>query len=185
MTRTKHSAPRRTNEAGLAKLFEDLKGKYFAGRLRRYRVRFSRVRLAERGHCDWKRCLILIDGSLASQPEHLRETLVHEMCHVGSPFHGKAFQTNLRRLAELGERAAAVELEKVEKRTPFGALAFQFRHSIRDAILLDRFQGTYIQLVSAISRDYGIRPREFSRKFPWARQTFRNALKEAALNESE
>ncbi|MGH7860263.1 MAG: hypothetical protein ACREQY_23285 [Candidatus Binatia bacterium] len=36
-------------------------------------------------------------------PEGERQALLHQMCHIGSPGHGRAFQRKLARLARMGE----------------------------------------------------------------------------------
>jgi predicted metal-dependent hydrolase len=36
----------------------------------------------------------------------LRQTLLHEMCHIGDPYHGHRFLSKLRKLAQAGEKWA-------------------------------------------------------------------------------
>ena len=42
-------------------------------------------------------------------PERLRQALLHEMCHIGEPYHGRRFQAKLARLAAAGESWAEKE----------------------------------------------------------------------------
>lgn len=50
---------------------------------------------------------ILIASGLA--PGLVRQTMLHEMCHIGSPGHGRRFRATLARLAGTGEGWASRE----------------------------------------------------------------------------
>ncbi len=88
----------------LDQLFETLNRELFAGRLPKYRVRTGPARNGEYGFIDEAEHTIWI-----CQEENLRATLLHEMCHIGTPGHGRAFRAKLRRLATLGEAWAQEE----------------------------------------------------------------------------
>jgi hypothetical protein len=96
------------------RLFDALNQQFFGGRLPAYTVR-ERQRIPgmgeeQVGKCDDLRRTIWLISGLA--PDMRRQTLLHEMCHVGCPgFHGKRFQKRLLKLAALGEEWAREEAE--------------------------------------------------------------------------
>lgn len=96
----------------LNELFLDLRARYFPDRLRSYSVIVDDELDHMSGYCDSTLRLIGINGSLLNSPLDLRLTLVHEMCHVGIPSHGRAFREELLRVARLGEPAAVLELRR-------------------------------------------------------------------------
>ena len=88
----------------LDQLFDDLNGTYFAGSLPKYRVRMGPSQGGEYGWIDERAHTIWL-----SDPSRPRETLLHEMCHIGTPGHGRRFRIKLRRLARMGEPWAHAE----------------------------------------------------------------------------
>ena len=88
----------------LDRLFDTLNRECFAGRLPKYRVRTRTSQCGEYGCIDEEEQTIWI-----CHAANLRTTLLHEMCHIGTPGHGRAFRAKLRRLAALGERWAREE----------------------------------------------------------------------------
>src|SRR5262249_5712918 len=103
----------------LQRLFKALNREFFGGRLPHYRVRLRKQRfLGEKRSCE--------DDPRTIYPpmmdaEETRGTLLHEMCHSGTPGHGQRFQRKLSRLASMGEAWAAEEVE-------------QYREAIRDQV---------------------------------------------------
>ncbi len=106
--RLPHMLPER-----LQALFEKLNHQLFGGRLPRYMVRFgpSGRLVAESGYCDSERKTIYVDPNPPTRAL-LRQVLLHEMCHIGTPGHGSRFQKKLRRLAALGETWANREADE-------------------------------------------------------------------------
>jgi len=89
----------------LAVLYDEFNQTFFRGRLPRYRVRRDRFDdPGQFGLCRQEKQTILIRPGLDGND--LRETLLHEMCHIGSTGHGKRFQAKLARLESLGEKWA-------------------------------------------------------------------------------
>ena len=67
----------------------------------------------QEGHCDKRRHRILIDRSLSDGDQ--RRVLLYEMCHIGTPGHGRRFRAKLTRLAQMGEAWAGVERRQYEE----------------------------------------------------------------------
>ncbi len=88
----------------LDSLFDRLNAGLFDGRLPTYRVRRCPPQAGERGFIDEKARTIWICTS-----SETRETLLHEMCHIGTPGHGRRFRAKLKRLARRGESWAQAE----------------------------------------------------------------------------
>jgi hypothetical protein len=103
----------------LTALYNVLNRTHFQGALPRYRVRREPLppgprepgASVEAGHCWSNRALIVIGYGLSPRQE--RRILLHEMAHVATleslQPHGPAFQRELLRLADLGERWARQE----------------------------------------------------------------------------
>jgi hypothetical protein len=85
-------------------LFDRLNAGLFDGRLPKYRVGRCTPRNGERGFIDDEARTIWICA-----PGETRETLLHEMCHIGTPGHGRRFRAKLKRLARGGESWAQAE----------------------------------------------------------------------------
>jgi hypothetical protein len=85
-------------------LFDKLNTELFGGRLPKYRVLPGMPRNGARGFIDDETRTIWICA-----PEEIRETLLHEMCHIGTPGHGRTFRAKLKRLARSGEKWAEAE----------------------------------------------------------------------------
>jgi len=91
-------------DLGLDSLFDGLNGDLFAGRLPKYRVRRCTPRNGERGFIDEETRTIWICAL-----GETRETLLHEMCHRGTPGHDRRFRAKLKRLSRRGESWAQAE----------------------------------------------------------------------------
>src|SRR5438105_3964594 len=113
MRGVKSTRPRHVENAGqiqeLANLFQDLNKRFWRGRLRAYRVIYSKLPGNTRGVCNSKRRTIYIREGL--QGDQLRRVLLHEMCHIGCRYHGRKFLAHLAHLAEQGEAWANLEIE--------------------------------------------------------------------------
>jgi len=87
-----------------ASLYAQLNREFFRDRLPVYRVRFRQFdRPGQEGECKPTARTILLATPLKGDPQKLRQVLLHEMCHIGSPGHGLRFQAKLARLAANGE----------------------------------------------------------------------------------
>ena len=85
-------------DTDLDALFDHLNADLFDGRLPKCQVRRCAPRTGERGFIQGETRTIWI-----CTPRETRETLLHEMCHMGTPGHGRRFRTKLRHLARRGE----------------------------------------------------------------------------------
>ena len=75
-------------------LFDRLNADLFEGRLSMHRARGCAPRTGERGFIEEEARTIWI-----CTPREIRETLLHEMCHIGTAGHGRTFRARLRHLA--------------------------------------------------------------------------------------
>lgn len=91
-------------DTALDTLFDELNADLFAGSLPKYRVQQCPPRNGERGFIDEATRTIWVCA-----PDEARETLLHEMCHIGTPGHGRQFRAKLKRLARSGETWAEAE----------------------------------------------------------------------------
>jgi hypothetical protein len=109
----------------LTTLFNQLNHTHFNGSLPRYRVQREPMEpwrpgpdtAFVGGHC-WSHLHLIVIG-YGFSPRQERRTLLHEMVHVvthwNTPAHGRAFQQELLRLADLGERWARQEAIDFER----------------------------------------------------------------------
>ena len=95
------------NMTQLQQLFDDYNQQFFLGRLPKYRVRFSHS-IHSHGECRSQDHVILLSRRVPQ--EELRQYLLHEMCHIGCPDHGKRFKSKLQKLADQGEEWAVEEI---------------------------------------------------------------------------
>ena|SRR6266446_2936686 len=112
-------------QGNLTTLYNGLNRTHFHNALPRYRVRREPMKpldsgpanAFEAGHCWSHQHLIVIGYGLS--PHQERRVLLHEMAHVATPenlpVHDRAFQLELRRLADLGERWARQEASDFER----------------------------------------------------------------------
>jgi hypothetical protein len=89
--------------ANLNCLFDEANQRWFGGKLRRRKVRWSSFphkQHGQRGLYDIKRRTIYIRRGLPI--EDLLPVLLHEMCHIGCHHHGKQFVAKMARLKSMG-----------------------------------------------------------------------------------
>jgi hypothetical protein len=73
----------------IASLYRRLNREFFRGRLPAYRIRFRQFAMrGKEGECGAKARTITLAIHLKRDPTRLRQRLLHEMCHIGSPGHG-------------------------------------------------------------------------------------------------
>jgi hypothetical protein len=119
---------------GLTALFARLNHDLFYGKLPRYRVlladfgkselKTAYCSLPERKIVFWRAA---VEGPHPLPDDRIRETLLHEMCHIGPPYtgipwmsHGRGFQRRMIRLYEQGEEWVAYHLEEFMEGNPYG-----------------------------------------------------------------
>lgn len=165
------------------RLYEELNRRYFRGRLPHYRVRFVRRLFPDSagtfyGRCDSDRKLILLRHDRAPGAPTLRQSLLHEMCHIGAPGHGKRWQAKMRRLAALGEtwaeQEAARYAEEIRHRRPFAAQIKDFLEQLAYTEIAYRWP-TVLRLTAL---EVGKKPRDLLHVAPWVRNVWTRLMKE-------
>jgi hypothetical protein len=135
-TSTSSQRPRRSGDipstTRLAALYEDLNRTLFEGRLPPYRLQFRPFERGDQvGYYNRETRTIELATSLQPDPEQLRQALLHEMCHIGSPGHGRRFQEKLSRLAAKGESWAEDQRRQYADR-PHTSLTAEIAQEIDD-----------------------------------------------------
>jgi hypothetical protein len=158
----------------LDQLYDALNREFFRARLPPYTVRLG-YRLGY-GFCDTAHRRILLRSGLSESTvptarHTLRQTLLHEMCHIGTRYHGKRWQAKMLRLADRGETWARDEAREYQREAPpFGA---RVKHVLEDYCWA-RVDGvmTWRRALTAVAREFGLTPGEFVAKAPWARRAW-------------
>lgn len=164
-------------------MFEELNAAYFGGKLPRYTVGFSRRLPGGRhtmGRCDDEHKEIMISEDLAPSWKVVRETLLHEMCHIGCPSHGRRFQERLKALADRGETWALEDLRDYTEMT-WPKIQALTKTALADAAMdLSRRGGTVpTRLTEGIANQLGYSLVELRRSMPWVDASWRIARREA------
>lgn len=90
----------------------------------------------------------------------MRRVLLHEMCHIGAPNHGKKWQSIMMRLADMGETWAKNEVEDSDT---WNQEMGNLRDSL-DELARVRPRQRLVSLMSGISKEYGFTYQEFKKK---------------------
>ncbi len=157
-------------------LYHDLNRQFFNGKLPRFRVVLCCLYGSLHGECLPERRLIRLDRSL--DPETMRRTLLHEMCHIGSLGHGTRFQNKLLQLATQGEKWARDEAEPYRSNPGLGTALRDLRQTLDD-VAGQGPRPSFPALVRRLSKDWGRRPKDLLRMAPWLKAAWRKACKEA------
>lgn len=144
----------------LQKLFTEFNKKYFGGRLRPVKVRRSATMGQKLGEYRPKSKTILIRRGL--EGSDLIETLLHEMCHIGTTDHGPKFRRVQARMREMGAPLGVSDLAWLKQ--PYRSPRFEIQERI-DAFLLEAgaVAWTWPQIRRALAADFGTTPRYFDR----------------------
>lgn len=156
----------------LQNLYEELNKRFFRNRLPRYNVRIS-PSLPSHGKCLSDRRTILLRPM---EPGLLRQFLLHEMCHIGSPDHGQRFQAKLQAIADEGETWAAEELKTIRRAPSWPQEMANLRIKLDEIALLSphwRFR----DVLRWASPDLGMRPSELVKRAPWLKAAWRKACR--------
>ena len=165
----------------LRKLFADLNGQYFGGRLPQYRIHVCRI--GSSGFCNWRRRVITIapEGDQTTQ----RDTLIHEMVHAATKCgHSPKFYAELGRLKTLGlsipEASQDTDGPKPRLKKDY------FVNEAKDALASDR-EIAYADVVRKINCEYGYADSvsAFNRHYPWAKRAFRIAINEITIYQKQ
>ena len=173
------------------RLFDELNERYWHGRLPRYRVIFQAALYGGRlGFCDDKTRTILLLRSL--NRKELRLTLLHEMCHIGTPSdeesHGPRFLRNLHRLMRLGEPKLLKDIELYDGTANEKEIAalqagrtLISERTLGQVVLddlnsLDLVPGSrprWPKVRRWLAKQYRLAPSRLDRLVPWAEQEWR------------
>jgi hypothetical protein len=165
-TRLPHLSPDR-----LQALFHELNGQFFRGRLPKYSIRVGQSPKANRasGYCDSESQTIFLDPNPPTF-EETRRVLLHEMCHIGCPWHGVKFQKKLRALAVAGEQWAEAEADKYaegnaqRRREPVTA---EIARRLKD-MALEGPEAGWPAALRVLAFEVGLPEGELARIAPWA-----------------
>ena len=168
------------NGTQLRKLFQQFNAQYFDGRLPSYSIRV----VDRKGRCNGEiykqRRLIEIQSEM---PEDLTISfLVHEMAHAAtSEHHGMPWKREMIRLRKAG--APLIEADRRIKLDDWDGVRVskkQFRPFVEDALFGGAPNITLNAAVRGFIHDEGGAKTisEFLKRYPWARQMFRNLKKE-------
>jgi SprT-like family len=162
----------------LTALYHELNQRFFGGRLPRYRVTFARPRVSGwHGECFPAQRLIRLRRGLTG--EELRRTLLHEMCHIGAPDHGRRWQAKLARLGEQGETWVQDELEGYQQNPlTWPQLLAELKDGLEDLAHQDP-RPSLATLRRYAADTLTCQPGEVLRKVPWLPAAWRNACARA------
>ena len=170
--------------------FEDFNRRYFRGRLPSYRVivteRF-RTRMAGTwyGESDDATRTIRLRAGL---PDHSTGTalrdpswpkvLLHEMCHIGHPGHGKRWQARMQKLAHLGEEWARTEAAEYRgQQSPKTSLTAEIKKCLED-LTSQRELPSWRSALRATAYELGRPGREILHIAPWAPSVWKRLARE-------
>ena len=161
-------------------LYGQLNGQFFRGRLPADAVRFRRFDVhGKEGECSPESRTILLATGLKRDPERLRQVLLHEICHIGAPDHGRRFQAKLAKLAAAGESWAEQERRQLAERPRGWSVTQEIAQAIGDAAL-DNPDARWSSAVLRMLANYiGRSPRETLRIAPWAPRRWERVRSEA------
>lgn len=165
----------------LPKLFSEYNRIFFRGRLPAYQVRYFDIEPQFlRGLCDTKNRTIFIHREITG--EELKQLLLHEMCHIGAPYHGQKFLKRLQRLADLGEEWASEEIELHKNAPSWNQLMAGLRNTISDWSFEVDDSVTFDEILPYLAYEVNMSSEELLKSAPWARAAWENARKEAKID---
>jgi len=141
------------------------------------------------GRCDDERRLILLNRNIRDAGE-ISRVLLHEMCHIGIPDHGRRFMRRLRHLAECGEQWAPDECKgytPISEDNPYGCHTYNQQvanlRGTLDEIAMwmvqDEKKCSFRQILGFIGLDLGLSDEELLRRMPWIPRAWKNAHRNA------
>jgi hypothetical protein len=129
------------------------------------------------GECDSEKHIIFIREGVSG--DDLKHFLLHEMCHIGEPSHGKRFLKRLQHLAEMGEMWAINEIESYKKAPNWNQSMANLRHTISDWSLELERSITFEDVLTPLAHELGVTPGELLKSAPWVKAAWENSRKEA------
>jgi len=159
----------------LQQLFDDCNQQFFHGRLPKYRVRFTNS-IYYYGECRPQNHVILLSRRVPQ--EELRQYLLHEMCHIGCPDHGKRFTSKLQKLADQGEEWAVEEIRLYREALTWNQEMANIKQNLEE-IALNPSRPTFSQVNKHFAKGLGLSPTAMRNKIPWLRAAWEKACNEA------
>ena len=158
--------------SSLTNLYNALNLQFFGSGLPPYRVRHRPSRWpGQYGECDDASQTIHLSPNLSE--DELRQALLHEMCHIGTPGHGVRFRAKLLRLARMGEAWAEIERAQYEEASRITLpLKTQIRHTLQD-IAVEHPGLRWPQVLRMVSAEVCKTPGEIRRIAPWAQRVWK------------
>jgi hypothetical protein len=155
-------------------LYHELNRRFFGGKLPRYRVTFAQARRSGwDGECFPDRRLIQLRRGLAG--DELRRSLLHEMCHIGAPGHGRRFLAKLARLVDQGEAWAQEELERYQHtQHTWTDLIAQVKDALEETAY-EHPRPRFTVIRSGVANILCCEPGQVLQKVPWLKAAWRNA----------
>lgn len=160
-------------------------GGHRLGRLRSVHVRFVSPPHSSgaswEGEYDPKRKVIHLPRRSTHGPDYVdKQTMLHEMCHIGSLGHGLRFRKKLRHLADQGETWAADEAAGYEGP---GTLWRDEKENIRDNLQQIAYEmktrPSFREVERMIAANRAMRIAELRKYVPWLRSAWRKAVEDA------
>jgi hypothetical protein len=149
-------------------LFEELNNKYFRGRLRRCSVRLVNFSIpGKEGGYDSSSKTIFLRRHLNQRK--MRETLLHETCHVGCPSHGARFKARLVRLSELGAKLNVADRNLMKDTDDPRSLTREIKNAL-DELALEQPHIDWPAARRLLADYFGRSPSQLERAAPWARK---------------
>lgn len=162
----------------LSELFDKYNRLYFRGRLPVYSVRYVDTEIPSlRGQCDNINHTIDVRRGIAE--DELRQLLLHEMCHIGAPSHGKTFLRRLQHLADIGEDWAKKEIELYKIAPTWNQSIADLRNTITDWSFEVDPSVSFDDILTPLAHDFGMTPEELLKSAPWVKAAWEKSRKEA------
>lgn len=159
-----------TKPTSLTRLFADLNQKWFDGRLRPRPVRWADWSNRRLGLCTSR--AIYIRRNLLS--DEVLSTLLHEMCHIGDPSHGRKWRGKMERIRHLGAPVSEID---------FGPAFNPLRQAanIIDDLASQLRPGAFppwSKVRRVLAHELYMSQAELARKIPWARKRWQRRVRE-------
>ena len=162
------------NMTQLQQFFDDYNHQFFRGRLPKYRVRFTHS-IHSYGECSSQDHVILLSWKIPL--EELRQYLLHEMCNIGCPDHGKRFTSKLQKLADQGEEWAVEEIRLYREGLTWNQEMTNVKQRLEE-IALNPSRPTFSQVNKHFAENLGLSPTVMRKKVPWLRTAWEKACNE-------
>lgn len=183
-----------STRTSVSQLFDEYNRRYWRGRLPRYRVIRRALPPDLLGRCSDARRTILLQKDL--EPERMRLTLLHEMCHIGAVGpgfdHGPRFLRKVRRLVQLGESklleedverydgTAVTKYIEAQKAAGHKVPEIPWREDLASELdafaFSDFWRRRWATMARALAEQYHMTAAQLNRAAPWAERRWRELV---------